>query len=87
MNAVAAECDLAAVCAPGREVTAVGPEVQRAHVIDLMDALKESIAKRSSAAGPARAPDRKPPAKVRQAPASDPATGSKPERRAQAGKK
>ena len=71
----------------GREVTAVGPEVQRAHVIDLMDALKESIAKRSSAAGPARAPDRKPPAKVRQAPASDPAAGSKPERRAQAGKK
>jgi len=30
----------------GKEVTAVGPQVQRAQVIDLMEALKESLAKR-----------------------------------------
>src|SRR3989442_1274409 len=30
----------------GKEVTAVGPQVQRAQAIDLMDALKESLAKR-----------------------------------------
>ena len=30
----------------GKEVTAVGHEVQRAQVIDLMDALKQSLAKR-----------------------------------------
>jgi DNA end-binding protein Ku len=30
----------------GREVTVAGPQVQRAQVIDLMDALKESLAKR-----------------------------------------
>ena len=30
----------------GKEVTAVGPQVQRAQVIDLMDALKQSLAKR-----------------------------------------
>jgi DNA end-binding protein Ku len=32
----------------GKEVTAVGPQVQRAQVIDLMDALKESLAARVS---------------------------------------
>jgi DNA end-binding protein Ku len=41
----------------GKEVTAIGPQVQRAQVIDLMEALKESLAKR----GPA---ERKPPAKM-----------------------
>ncbi len=30
----------------GKEVTAVGPQVQRAQVIDIMDALKQSLAKR-----------------------------------------
>src|SRR5206468_4287011 len=38
----------------GKEVTAVGPEVKRAQVIDLMEALKQSLAKRV-AAQPARA--------------------------------
>jgi len=47
--------DLVNLKVEGKEVTAVGPEVQRAHVIDLMDALKESLAKRA-------APERKPPA-------------------------
>ena len=41
----------------GSEVTAAGPEAQRAQVIDLMDALKESLARRP-------APGKKPPAKV-----------------------
>ena len=54
----------------GKEITAVEPEAQRAQVIDLMDALKQSLAKRASAA-PAAPADRagaphpkKPPAKV-----------------------
>jgi DNA end-binding protein Ku len=38
----------------GKEVTAVGPQVQRAQVIDLMDALKQSLAKRAGAAAKAR---------------------------------
>ena len=46
----------------GREVTAAGPEAQRAQVIDLMDALKESLARRPApaqeAAGQGRAPRR-----------------------------
>jgi DNA end-binding protein Ku len=62
----------------GREVTAAGPEVQRAHVIDLMDALKESLARRT---GPAK----KPPAKAASTPA--PPAAAKPARRAQAGRK
>ena len=41
----------------GKEVTAVGPQVQRAQVIDLMEALKESLATRVPA-------ERKPPAKM-----------------------
>ncbi len=41
----------------GKEVTAIGPQVQRAQVIDLMEALKESLAKRVPA-------ERKPPAKM-----------------------
>jgi len=68
--------DLVNLKVEGKEVTAVGPEVQRAHVIDLMDALKESLAKRA-------APERKPPAKAKPA-APAPA---KPERRVQATKK
>ena len=41
----------------GREVTAAGPEAQRAQVIDLMEALKQSLARRP-------APAKKPPVKV-----------------------
>ena len=62
----------------GREVTATGPETQRAQVIDLMDALKESLARKS-------APGKKPPAKVER-----PAATAKPERiekKAQGGRK
>jgi len=38
--------DLVNLKVEGKEVTAVAPQVQRAQVIDLMDALKESLAKR-----------------------------------------
>jgi DNA end-binding protein Ku len=63
----------------GKEITTVGPPVQRAQVIDLMEALKESIAKRVP-------PDeKKPPAKVtRRAEAK---TEPAPARKAQAGRK
>jgi len=49
--------DLVNLKIEGKEVTAVGREVQRAQVIDLMEALKESLAKRVPQ-------ERKPPAKA-----------------------
>jgi DNA end-binding protein Ku len=63
----------------GREVTAAGPETQRAQVIDLMDALKESLARRP-------APGKKPPAKIDRAvvPAK---AADRGERKAQGGRK
>jgi DNA end-binding protein Ku len=63
----------------GKEITTASPQVPRAQVIDLMEALKESIAKRVPAEG------KKPPAKVaRRAEAkAEPA----PARKAQAGRK
>jgi DNA end-binding protein Ku len=57
----------------GKEVTAVGPQVQRAQVIDLMDALKESLATRLPK-------EKKPPVRARR-----PAAAAA--RRAQPGKK
>ena len=68
----------------GKEITAVGPQVQRAQVIDLMEALKESLAKRASPAVPG-APDKKPPAKItrRVEAKAEPA----PAKKAQAGRK
>jgi DNA end-binding protein Ku len=68
------------VLAEGKDVSVSAPEVQRAHVIDLMDALKESLAKRAL-------PERKPPAKAKAAGAGragGSGTVSKPERRTQA---
>ncbi len=67
----------------GKEVTAVGPQVQRAQVIDLMDALKESLAKRAAEPA-ASAPERKPPVKVVKRPA---AATPKADRKAEAGRK
>ena len=65
----------------GKEVTAVGPQVQRAQVIDLMEALKESLARRVPT-------ERKPPAKMDKraeaAPAKPLAAST---RKAQGGKK
>ena len=69
----------------GKEITAAAPETQRAQVIDLMDALKQSLAKRAGAderptAGAAAG--KKPPAKApKRAAASD------KDRKAQAGRK
>jgi non-homologous end joining protein Ku len=54
----------------GKEITSVTPQVQRAQVIDLMEALKESLAKRipeqKRVAAKARRPE-VPPAKKAQA--------------------
>jgi DNA end-binding protein Ku len=58
----------------GKEVTAVGPEVQRAQVIDLMDALKQSLAKRADADAPAAPSVKKPPVKVTRGAAEKPAS-------------
>jgi DNA end-binding protein Ku len=63
----------------GQEVTAAGPEAQRAQVIDLMDALKESLARRP-------APGKKPPAKVER-PTAPPARIERAEKKAQGGRK
>ena len=62
----------------GKEIIATGPPVQRAQVIDLMESLKESLAKHAPA-------EKKPPVKVaRRAEAkAEPA----PARRAQGGRK
>jgi DNA end-binding protein Ku len=78
----------------GKEVTTVAPEAHRAQVIDLMDALKQSLAKRagSQAEAPARKAEgapagapmaKKPPVKVTKRAADQ----DKVEKRAQAGKK
>jgi len=64
----------------GREVTAAGPEAQRAQVIDLMDALKESLARKP-------APGKKPPAKVDRPAAATGAKVERIEKKAQAGRK
>jgi len=68
--------DLVNLKVEGKEVTAVGPQVQRAQVIDLMEALKESLAKRVPQ-------EKKPAVKARHAEA----TPGKPEKKAQAVKK
>jgi DNA end-binding protein Ku len=67
----------------GKEITAAAPEAQRAQVIDLMDALKQSLAKRGGGDERAGAPvSKKPPAK-----APKRAAGSDKDRKAQAGRK
>jgi DNA end-binding protein Ku len=71
----------------GKEVTAAAPEAPRAQVIDLMEALKASLARRGAEtpAEPA-AGAKKPPAKVA-ASRRGSAPADKPARRAQAGRK
>jgi DNA end-binding protein Ku len=71
----------------GKEITAQAPEAQRAQVIDLMDALKQSLAKRAGdeerSGGPAMPPvAKKPPVKAPKRAASD-----TKDRKAQAGRK
>jgi DNA end-binding protein Ku len=80
--------DLVNLKVEGKEVTAVGPEVQRTQVIDLMDALTQSLAQRAAPATTSGAPPaplpRKPPVKVgKRAPA---ATARRREQRAHASK-
>jgi DNA end-binding protein Ku len=73
----------------GKEVTAVGPQVQRAQVIDLMDALKQSLAKRGGVGAKAEAAGqpqmtKKPPMKAPKRPAVG---AERAEKKAQAAKK
>jgi DNA end-binding protein Ku len=65
--------DLVNLKIEGKEITAVGPQVQRAQVIDLMEALKESLSKRVPK-------ENKPAAKAQRAEAT-------PAKKAQAAKK
>ncbi len=69
----------------GEEITVAEPAAPRAQVIDLMDALKESLAKRGISAEDAAA--KKPPAKTGSAPAAKAAEAPAPKKRAQAGRK
>ena len=75
--------DLVNTKVEGKEITVAEAPAPRAQVIDLMDALKQSLAKRASSAGPDG--DRKPPVKLAKAGAA--AAAAKPERKAQAAKK
>ena len=83
--------DLVNLKVEGKEVTMAAPETHRAQVIDLMDALKQSLARRtgSRAEAPARKADaaqpstKKPPMKATKRAADQ----EKVEKKAQAGKK
>ena len=69
----------------GQEITIAEPAAPRAQVIDLMEALKESLAKRGLSAEDAAA--KKPPAKTGVAPAAKSKAAETPKKRAQAGRK
>jgi len=68
----------------GKEITAAAPEAQRAQVIDLMDALKQSLAKRAASAPSA---DKTPAPDAKKPPAKAPRRAASPDRKAQAGRK
>jgi DNA end-binding protein Ku len=69
----------------GQEITVAEPAAPRAQVIDLMEALKESLAKRGVSAEDAAA--KKPPAKAGTAAKPKAAEAPAPRKRAQAGRK
>jgi DNA end-binding protein Ku len=69
----------------GQEVTVAEPAAPRAQVIDLMEALKESLAKRGLSADDAAA--KKPPAKAGTPEKAKAAEAPAPRKRAQAGRK
>ena len=69
----------------GQEITVAEPAAPRAQVIDLMDALKESLAKRGLS--PEDAAAKKPPAKTGAAPAAKSKAAEASKKRAQAGRK
>src|SRR5882762_7524928 len=71
--------------AEGQEITVAEPAAPRAQVIDLMEALKESLAKRGLS--PEDAAAKKPPAKTGAAPAAKSKAAEAPKKRAQAGRK
>jgi len=65
--------DLVNAKVEGKEVTTAAPEAQRAQVIDLMEALKQSLGKRPDHDAP-EAPAKKPPVKVARRAAEKPAS-------------
>jgi DNA end-binding protein Ku len=69
----------------GQEITIAEPAAPRAQVIDLMEALKESLAKRGLSAEEAAA--KKPPAKAGTAAAKEKEAPAAPRKKAQAGRK
>jgi DNA end-binding protein Ku len=75
--------DLVNTKVEGKEITTAAAPAERAQVIDLMDALKQSLAKRASSPA-APESERKPPVKLVKRVAE---ATAKPERKAQAGKK
>ena len=78
--------ELASSKVEGKEITAVEPEAQRAQVIDLMDALKQSLAKRAGASAPSGAKADAPLAKKPPAKAA-PRRSAAAERKAEGGRK
>jgi DNA end-binding protein Ku len=82
--------DLVSSKVEGKEITAAAPEAQRAQVIDLMDALKQSLAKRAGTPGPQLAAAKAAPPIAKKPPVKAPkraASPDKPDRKAQAGRK
>ena len=78
--------DLVNLKVEGKEITTVAPETQRAQVIDLMDALKQSLAKRAGAAA-AQPADKGAAPTAKKPPAKAPRRVAAPDRKAQAGRK
>ena len=78
--------DLASSKVEGKEITAAAPEAQRAQVIDLMDALKQSLAKRAGTAA-AQPADKAGAPSAKKPPAKAPRRVASPDRKAQGGRK